>query len=103
MRLSYYKFPEGTDEKILLENGCPVILKNGSSTYVDSIPDERRNEVNYVSTICGPASITWIKNAMKKWGGSGFTEHYDRDGGMFEVSEIILKGNNSTFTYNHHL
>lgn len=103
MRLSYYKFPDGTDEKILLENGCPVIMRDGSVKYVDYIPVEKREDVDHVSTICGPASITWIKKMMKNYGGSGFTEHYDRDGGLFETSEICLKGNNSQFKYNHHL
>ena len=40
---------------------------------------------------------------MKKYGGSGCAQHFDRDGGLFETTEIILKGNNSKFKYNRHL
>lgn len=32
-----------------------------------------------------------------------WTEHYDRDGGMFESTMIELTGNNSHFEYNRHL
>lgn len=32
-----------------------------------------------------------------------WTEHYDRDGGMFEATPIELTGNNSHFKYNQHL
>lgn len=34
---------------------------------------------------------------------SAWTEHYERDGTLFEVTEIHLTGNNSRFKYNHHL
>jgi hypothetical protein len=40
---------------------------------------------------------------MKQYGGAGWTEHIDRDGGCFEVTEIKLQGNNSRFKYNCHL
>ena len=31
------------------------------------------------------------------------TEHIERDGGVFEVTDITLNGNNSRFKYNRHL
>ena len=40
---------------------------------------------------------------LKTKGGSAWTEHYDRDGGLFEVTKIELTGNNSRFKYNVHL
>jgi hypothetical protein len=40
---------------------------------------------------------------IKNNGGRGYTEHYERDGTLFEVSHIELKGNNSSFKYNRHL
>lgn len=48
-------------------------------------------------------SITEIKKFIKKQGGYGYTEHYERDGTLFDVTEIEVKGNNSTFKYNRHL
>lgn len=103
MRLSYYVFPDNMDEKILLENGCTVVLKDGREIFSDSIPDNKRCLVDHVSTVCGPSKISWIKRMMKTYGGSGYTEHYDRDGSLFETSSICLQGNNSEFIYNRHL
>lgn len=48
-------------------------------------------------------SVTAVKNMIKKFGGSGFTYHIDRDGSIFETSEIRLGRNNSTHKYNQHL
>lgn len=42
MRLNYYRFPEGTEESVLLENGCGVVLKSGDTIYPKSIPDDVR-------------------------------------------------------------
>ena len=102
MRLGYYRFPEGTAEDILLANGCGVILKDGQEIYPDSIPPERRSLVDHIDHTVS-CRISWAKQMMKKYGGVGWTEHIDRDGGCFEVTEIRLQGNNSRFKYNHHL
>lgn len=79
MRLSYYEFPEGTDESILIEHGCdaddPVV----------------------------PCSVSWAKKMLRQFGGTAWTDHCERDGTLFEVTEITLTGNNSRFKYNHHL
>lgn len=48
-------------------------------------------------------SISTAKKLLKEQGGEAWTEHYDRDGGLFEVTPINLMGNNSRFKYNHHL
>lgn len=48
-------------------------------------------------------SITEIKKLIKNQGGYGYTEHYERDGTLFDVTEIEVKGNNSNFKYNRHL
>lgn len=47
-----------------------------------------------------------LKKSLKKDPNSeacAWTEHYDRDGGLFEVTSIELTGNNSHFKYNQHL
>ena len=78
MRLSFYRFP-GTASPEIVEQYC-----------------ERSED----TTCC---SVSWAKQMLKQYGGSAWTEHIDRDGGCFEVTEIKLKGNNSRFKYNHHL
>lgn len=102
-RINYYEFPEGTPENILLENGCAVILKDGSEIYPDSIPENKRHLVKCIDRTLGGMSVTTAKKLMKQYGGIGWIEHCERDGGVFEVTEITLKGNNSRFKYNHHL
>lgn len=103
MRINYYKFPEGTAEKILLENGCGVILKNGETIFPDSIPDDKRHLVDDIETVIEGCSVTFAKQMLRKYGGSAWTCHIERDGGCFETSAITLKGNNSRFKYNRHL
>ncbi len=48
-------------------------------------------------------SIKEAKKLLKQKGGYAWTEHYERDGTLFEVTEIELQGNNSRFQYNNHL
>lgn len=103
MRINYYEFPEGTPENVLLENGCAVILNDGSEIYTDSIPDDKRNLVSRIDRVLGGVSITAAKKLIKQYGGIGWTYHCERDGGVFETSEITFKGNNSRFKYNRHL
>lgn len=97
MRLNYYRFPEGTPECVLVENGCKETRCN-----FDESTQEWREEVTINDTI-GGLSVASVKKLMAMYGGSGWTEHCERDGGCFEVTEIKLTGNNSRFKYNHHL
>ena len=103
MKLHYYRFPENTDEQTRLSEGCGVIKKDGTEIFVDSIPEERRPFVECVNDTISGVSITHAKELLKRYGGSAWTEHYERDGSLFEVTEIKLAGNNSKFKYNHHL
>lgn len=80
MRLNYYEFPDSVDNAVLREYGC-----------------EESDRV------LGGISVTTAKQLLKKYGGNGWTEHCERDGGVFEVTDITVKGNNSKFKYNHHL
>ena len=80
MRLNYYRFPDDTSLEVLREHDC---------TQDDNV--------------IGGCSVTFAKQMLKKHGGSAWTEHIERDGSCFEVTEIKLNGNNSRFKYNHHL
>lgn len=102
MRITYYQFPDDTPEKVLLEHGCGVVLKSGETIYPDSIPEDKRPLVKYVQHEI-QASITETKKLIRRYGGSGVTLHFERDGSLFETSEVKLSGNNSRFKYNRHL
>ena len=47
--------------------------------------------------------ISTAKQLHKAQGGKAWTEHYDRDGGLFETTPIRLAANNSAHHYNVHL
>lgn len=78
MRIHRYRFPEGTPETISCEYGAEDGIVSG-------------------------CSISTAKKLLKQYGGAAWTEHFDRDGGFFESSPIVLKGNNSRVKYNRHL
>ena len=48
-------------------------------------------------------SITDAKRLLKKQGGYAWTEHYERDGTMFERTSITINRPNSQHKYNRHL
>lgn len=59
--------------------------------------------VKFTENKIGGCSITFVKQMIKKYGGYGLTYHIDRDGSVFETSEIRLNRNNSSHKYNQHL
>lgn len=103
MRIHYYKFPDDAPEKTLLENGCAVILKSGETLYPDEIPEQERKHVDYIDRTIEGVSIKRAKELLKEYGGCAWTCHFDRDGGLFETTDIKMKGNNSRVRYNRHL
>lgn len=103
MRINYYRFPDDADEQVMLDEGCSVILKNGNEFYPDTIPDDKRDLVDHIDHVIGGITVTAAKKLIKKYGGSAWTEHCERDGSLFDVTPIELDGNNSRFKYNHHL
>ena len=46
-------------------------------------------------------SVSTAKKLLKQKGGCAWTEHYERDGGLFEITKIELTGNNSKFKYTY--
>ena len=102
MQIIRYRFPKGISEDILLKNGCTVVFKDGEEMYPDLIPDEYRGRVKYIDDTI-TCSITRAKELIREYGGVGWIEHVDRDGCVFETTEIKVNGNNSRNKYNHHL
>lgn len=90
MRLNYYRFPKGTDESARLKEGCTVFLSTGQEIHPKNISKKLRPLVDMVDDICGPMTLAAVKNLMKKYGGTGYTEYYDLDGELFETAEIHL-------------
>lgn len=103
MRLHYYRFPEDTDKMTRFNEGCAVILNNGNEIHPETIPEDKWPLIERIDDTLGGITITAAKKLLKKYGGSAWTEHIERDGGVFEVTDITLNGNNSRFKYNRHL
>lgn len=105
MRLNYYRFPENVDAHTRYINGAECLGGVGKRFDRDDVRVNDRNlgyctEAEYT---IGGITVTTAKKLLKQFGGSAWTEHCERDGGVFEVTDIVLKGNNSKFQYNHHL
>lgn len=103
MRLNYYRFPAESDQMDRFNEGCAVILKTGNEIYPESISDDKWPLIDHIDDVIGGITVTAAKKLLRKYGGSAWTEHIDRDGGCFEITAIHLTGNNSRFKYNHHL
>lgn len=59
--------------------------------------------VDYIERTVTGISVTAAKKLLKSYGGSAWTEHFERDGGFFESTPIQLNKNNSNYSYNRHL
>jgi len=111
-RLHYYQFPDEITPHVRYQNGAMTC--NGKCTQNKATckgcalsPNGWRECPYYLctdseNTLRG-ITITEAKRLLKKFGGTAWTNHCDRDGGVFETTDIIVKGNNSKFQYNHHL
>ncbi len=121
MRLNYYLFPDGVDANTRARNGaeafentCTADAERWASLdnpYIDC-PYKAGNYgcLECSKLVCIDAddmvsgiSVTRAKQLISEFGGRAWTRHIDRDGGVFEISDIRLKGNNSRFKYNRHL
>lgn len=71
--------------------------------FDSTVPEAVQEEYGAADGIIDGVSISTAKKLLKQYGGNAWTQHIDRDGGCFEVTDITLKGNNSKFKYNHHL
>ena len=112
-RINYYQFPVGVDAQTRWENGADRIgdgdctLRPGQSC--EGCPtglawwDCPHATVEDAEDIVSGITITAAKNLLRQFGGSAWTHHIERDGGVFETTEITLKGNNSRHKYNRHL
>jgi len=113
MRLHYYRFPNTVGAQTRFVNGASAI--GGGECEFDRESCEGCPEcaegwnqcprflvTDAEDTLSG-ISITAAKKLLRQFGGAAWTAHIDRDGGVFETTEIKLAGNNSRHKYNRHL
>ncbi|GHU74933.1 hypothetical protein FACS1894188_04680 [Clostridia bacterium] len=121
MRLHYYCFPDDVDAAVRASNGAEStenICEVAPTRYAElERPDKdclHRDgsrgcvECSHLKVVdaefeVSGISITRAKELLRQFGGSAYTQHIDRGGGVFEVTPIKLKGNNSRVKYNRHL
>lgn len=122
MRLHYYRFPKGIDDATRAANGaedfentCEINPARWNDLVNPSANCPHKNgetrgcrgcshlKCVKAEDIISGISITRAKELLINFGGSAWTSHIDRDGGVFETTEIKLKGNNSRPKYNRHL
>ena len=115
MRLNFYEFPEAVDAKTRFQNGAQAIEggvckhKRGRNncrdcTVHDGIWTTCPHFIpNDVENVMGGISVTRAKQLLRQFGGSAWTDHFERNGGFIETTPIELTGNNSKFKYNRHL
>lgn len=113
MRLHYYRFPDAVDAQARFINGAEAIdggecgLGRESCRNCTECEDGRQScprfLVNDAEDTLSGISISTAKNLLRQFGGTAWTAHIDRDGGVFETTYIKLTGNNSRHKYNRHL
>jgi len=100
MRITYYSFPVELPirERVLAYK--QIVEGKDIIEIPEDISDEVLDRNFPIEFDC---SVSTAKKLLKKFGGNACTQHFDRDGGLFETTPILLKSNNSKFKYNHHL
>ncbi|MBR3624085.1 MAG: hypothetical protein IKN43_12155 [Selenomonadaceae bacterium] len=104
MRITYYCFPK---EMPLKDRAFAYFQDVEGREDLEEIaeelvvtPDEKIEDRCPMEVEC---SVSMAKKLLKAYGGEAYTQHFERDGGLFETTPVTLKGNNSRFKYNRHL
>lgn len=115
MRLNYYQFSETVDPHTRWINGADALKTECKAGIEDDVncvhlPEGARGCIECPQLHCIEAgdaisgiSVSTAKKLLRQFGGSAWTYHSDREGSVFETTEIELTGNNSRFKYNKHL
>ena len=103
MRITYYCFPKESSPRLRCAYGARSIFKDGWRCHLyPKAYDSNIEDIDHVDYEIN-TSVRRAKKLLKKYGGTAYTHHCDRTGGVFEVTYIELKGNNSKHKYNRHL
>ena len=102
MRITYYYFPDS----LPLEERISAYLA-ASGVKLDMADRFDRCRYRTISEEVGDGriavSITIAKRLLRSIGGEAETHHIERDGTIFEVTPVLLVGNNSRHKNNRHL
>lgn len=101
MRITHYQFPETMSIREVALATKRVLEGQEDITEVPEDVSDEILERNFSYDV--DTTVSMAKKMMKLFGGSAYTQHIDRDGGVFEVTPVTLTGNNSKHKYNHHL
>ena len=106
MRINYYYFPKEMTPRERFAAYVKVFGEDvndwrGKPLVTDDTSDE--DIERHFPAEVEACKVSDAKKFLRLCGGSAFTQHFERDGGLFETTEIKLKGNNSRFKYNRHL
>lgn len=101
MRITYYCFPNSMSVRERALAYKQIVEGRHDIKEIPADVSDERLEKNFPVEF--DTTVTMAKKLMKIYGGHAWTNHIDRDGGVFEVSEVKLKGNNSRFKYSHHI
>ena len=114
-RINYYEFPKNMSAHDMYVNGALSLkshcilgretCKNCSRFFPADWNDNycQWKHCDEADPVLGGVSVSAAKRLLLKFGGAAYTYHCERDGTVFEVSDITLKGNNSRFSYSRHL
>ena len=105
MRINYYVFPKELTARQRYAAYEEIFGGNEDWNWrrvvANNTPDELVDK--WYPSVIEACSVTTAKKLLRKFGGSAYTQHFERDGGLIGTTQIELKGNNSKFKYNHHL
>jgi len=112
-RLNYYRFPEGVDATTRWQSGAEQIGDGDCTLYpgeeCEDCPEgcawrdcPHATVADAEDTVSG-ITVTEAKSLLRQFGGTAWTNHIERDGGVFETTPITPGGNNSRHKYNRHL
>jgi len=113
MRIHYYQFPDTVNAQTRFLNGAEAIGGGECRQGRESCRNCPESDDGWqgcphflvadaADTLAG-VSISRAKKLLRQFGGSAWTAHIERDGGLFETTAITLGGNNSRHKYNRHL
>jgi len=90
MRITYYKLPQNLSAREQYR-----ILKAEGFTSLSEPPQNLTDdEILRVLGINHQCKLSEAKRMIKKYGGSGFTEWFDKDGSFTDSTEVMLNGRN---------
>lgn len=90
MRITYYRLPQDLPAR----EQYKILKAEGFTSLCEPPQDMTDEEILKVLGINHQCKLTEAKRMIKKYGGSGFTEWFDRDGSFTDSTALAVKGRN---------